>query len=88
MWKSLGVTCLAVVLAGCGTQTAVVNLTTDQAVVDAVGDDTSIIEATGEQACAVHGRDARWISQACADIYCLQRRVLFACVARPAPSKG
>jgi hypothetical protein len=77
----------AITLAGCGTQTAVVNLTTDQAVVDAIGNDTSIIEATGEQACAIHGREARWITQACADIYCIQSRVLFACVPPAAPSK-
>lgn len=81
MHRSISAIIAMLTLTACGTQAVITNLTTDQVVVTASGDDGAIIMAVAQQGCAVHKRSAVPISQLCLDLYCLQRQVLFACKA-------
>lgn len=67
------------VLAGCATQAAVVDLETDKAVIRATGNDRAIINRTARNACRVHGKKAKAISYSCLDSYCITVDYLYAC---------
>ena len=84
MLYAAAIAAVTVVLAGCAGQPAIADISQDKVQVQANGANREQIQATAEQACAMYQRRAQALSQRCADQYCMQKIVLFACIPAPA----
>lgn len=67
------------VLAGCQTSAVISDLEEDKVVVQASGNDETVIYAKAREGCQIHGRVPVAISSRCLDGYCIQSEYLFAC---------
>ena len=72
---------IAVLLAGCQTRAVIADLEEDKVIVQATGNDMSVIRAKAREGCAIHNRYPVEISFNCLDGYCMQKNYLFACKA-------
>jgi hypothetical protein len=69
---------LAVAVSGCA-QAVIADLEEDKVIVEASGNDHSLIQAEARKGCQIHGREPVSISYSCMDQYCIRARYLFAC---------
>lgn len=73
----------AMLAAGCAGEPVVGDISQDKVQIVANGASAADIYSRAEEACDMYGRNAREMSYQCADVYCIQKIVLFACVPRP-----
>jgi hypothetical protein len=69
----------AVCIAGCSTTAVISDLQTDKVIVQADGNNLSVIEAEARRGCAIHNRRPVPISHRCLDHFCTQMAYLYAC---------
>ena len=70
---------VVLLVAGCATRAVISDLEEDKVIVQASGNDMSVIMAEARRGCRIHNRRPVQISYTCMDKYCLGKQYLFAC---------
>lgn len=69
----------AATLSGCATQAVIADLEDDKVIVQAQGNDMTVINAEAQRGCQMHGKTARQVSKACLNGWCTAANYLYAC---------
>lgn len=78
--KKIAIFAVMAGLAACAGEPVIADISQDKVQVQANGAKPEQLQATADQACGMYQRKARPLSHRCADQYCIQKIVLFACV--------
>lgn len=68
-------------LAACAGEPAMLDMSQDRVIVMGNNADSPAVQAEAARGCAIYNRTPQYMSHACADQYCIQKRYLFACKA-------
>ena len=79
MRNLLALSLLATALSACAEAPAMLDMSQDRVIVLSNGSGRDAVQAEASRGCATYNRTPVYMSQACADQYCIQKRYLFAC---------
>lgn len=79
MRKFLVLPLLAAALTACAEPPAMLDMSADRVIVLGNGSGEAAVRAEASRGCGTYNRVPVFMSQACGDQYCIQKRYLFAC---------